>query len=260
MNGLVSIIMPTYNSKKFLLESIDSVLNQDYTSWELIIVDDCSSDSSYDIAQEFSQIDSRIRSLRLDKNSGAAAARNLGISESNGRFIAFLDSDDVWLPDKLRKQIFFMVENDVCFSFSAYEKMGVDGEFLGSIGVSCKESYRSLLKTCSIGCLTAIYDTERIGKMYMRLDTKREDYALWLDILKKTEFAYGINECLAKYRVYSSQNSANKLKMARENWVLYRKIEKLGFFYTLYVFGNYALRGYLRLKAPLLARVLGFLN
>ncbi|HDX8438306.1 TPA: glycosyltransferase family 2 protein [Aeromonas dhakensis] len=252
----VSVIMPLYNSARFLAASIDSVLKQKYTNWELILIDDCSGDDSVIIAQEYCDRDSRIRLVRLAENSGAAVARNHGIEVAEGRFIAFLDSDDIWLPGKLDTQIEFMLKNKVAFSYTAYKKIDAYGNDLFELGVPSSLSYRALLKACVIGCLTVIYDVSQIGKVYMPLGTKREDYALWLKILReKNIIAQGVNRVLASYRVYPHQSSSKKLTMAKENWRLLREHEKLKIFSACYFFANYACRGLIRDKFPSVAKL-----
>lgn len=256
----VSVIMPLYNSARFLAASIDSVLKQKYTNWELILIDDCSGDDSVIISQAYCDRDSRIRLVRLAENSGAAVARNHGIEVAEGRFIAFLDSDDIWLPEKLNTQIEFMLKNKVAFSYTAYKKIDEYGNDLFELGVPWSLSYRALLKACVIGCLTVIYDVSQIGKVYMPLGTKREDYALWLKILRERNIvAYGINKVLASYRIYPHQSSSKKLNMAKENWKLLRKQEDLCLIMSLHYFTQYALRGILRDKYPLIAKKIGFL-
>lgn len=257
---MVSIITPSYNSEKFISKTVDSVLSQTFKNWEMIIVDDVSPDNANDIIEEYIKKDSRIKLIKLEKNAGAAEARNMAIKEAKGRFIAFLDSDDCWKEDKLEKQINFMLKNDYSFTYTAYEKIDENGNFLGTMGIPDKVSYNSLLKTCVIGCLTSVYDVQKLGKVYMPKNTKREDFATWLNILKKVDFAYGIKEELAEYRVYENQSSGKKAKMAKENWKLYREIEKLNIFKASYYFTHYAVRGVLRTKFPKVARLLGVLD
>jgi glycosyltransferase involved in cell wall biosynthesis len=255
---VVSIITPVYNCSDFLEKTIQSVLSQTYQSWEMIVVDDCSTDHSLEIARSYAVQDKRIKVLQLEHNSGAAVTRNAAINAASGRFIAFLDSDDLWQSQKLERQIQYMLTNNVGFSYTAYEKINENGSAYSVMGVPRRVSYSDLLKTNCIGCLTAIYDTQKIGKVYMPIDTKREDFATWLEILKKIDYAYGMNEVLAQYRVYDNQNSAKKAKMAKETWLLYRNVEKIGFFKSVYYFSHYAVRGVLRSKFPRLARLLGF--
>ena len=260
MKNLVSIITPSYNSAKFIGKTIESVLDQIYQNWEMIVVDDVSLDNSSDIVEKYCKKDNRIRLIKLEKNSGAAVARNRAIEEAKGRYIAFLDADDMWKPEKLEKQIYFMQKNNYSFTYTAYEKIDENGVVFGKIGVPLKVSYNQLLKTCVIGCLTAVYDTEKLGKIYMPTNTKREDFATWLSILKKIDFAYGIKENLSQYRVYENQSSGKKAKMAKENWKLYREIEKLNLLKACYYFSHYAVRGVLRTKFPKIARFIGFLD
>lgn len=260
MYSKVSIIIPLYNSDRFLIESFQSIASQTYTNWELIIVDDLSTDDSYQIAQDLAATDSRIIVFQLNSNSGAAMARNKAIELAKGRFIAFLDSDDLWHPEKLEKQVNFMLKNEIAFSYTVYEKIDEQGTPYQTMFVPEKINYNSLLKTNVIGCLTAMYDTEILGKVYMPTSTKREDFATWLQILKKVDYAYGLNESLAQYRVYDAQSSSKKVNMAKENWRLYKDIEKLGAIKSIYYFAHYSIRGLLRSKFPRIARVLGVLN
>lgn len=257
VNNLVSIIMPTYNSVKYVLESVSSVIDQTYINWELIIVDDASNDSTVLSLKEISRQDERIKIIYLDVNSGSAVSRNTGIKLAKGDFIAFLDSDDIWLPNKLEKQINFMLLNNVDFSYSAYQKSNEEGDVLGDVNVPAKVSYEDLLKVCSIGCLTAIYDVRRLGKIYMPLIRRRQDLGLWLRILRKVPFAYGLNEPLAQYRVRSDSISANKKIAAQYTWRLYRDIEELSLMRSLYFFSHYAVNGVLRSKFPRFARFIG---
>lgn len=256
----VSVITPSFNSSAFVKGTLDSLTSQTHSNWEMIIVDDCSSDNSAEVIQHHVSQDSRIKFIQLDKNSGAAVARNTAIEAALGRFIAFLDSDDLWHPEKLEKQINFMLENEVAFSYTAYEKIDENGVPFQTMSIPKKTNYNNLLKTNIIGCLTVIYDTKCLGKMYMPTNTKREDFATWLNILKKIDYAYGLPEVLAQYRVYENQSSSKKASMAKENWRLYRDLEKLNIIKASYYFTHYAVRGVLSTKLPRLARVLGVLD
>lgn len=257
---MVSIITPSYNCANYIIETINSVCSQKFAEWEMIIVDDCSSDNSVAVIKSHTEKDSRIKLIQLTENSGAAVARNTAIEAAQGRYIAFLDSDDLWLPDKLEKQLAFMQVNDYPFSYSAYNKIDENGNVFGHIGVPDKVSYSDLLKTCSIGCLTAMYDTKYFGKVNMPLIRKRQDFGLWLKLLKTTGYAYGLNETLAQYRVRADSISSNKANAARFTWRLYRDVEGLGLIKASYYFSHYAVRGLLRTKAPSLARLLGVLK
>lgn len=226
----------------------------------MIIVDDCSSDNSVEVIQSFADQDPRIKLIQLAENSGAAVARNTAIEAAKGRYIAFLDSDDAWLPNKLEKQIAFMQENNYPFTYAAYDKVNESDEIFGHVGVPDKVTYSDLLKSCSIGCLTAMYDTEFFGKVYMPLIRKRQDLGLWLKLLKKTKYAYGLNETLGFYKVRKDSISSNKKSAALFTWRLYRDIEKLSLPKASYYFSHYAVRGLLRTKYPGVARALGILK
>ena len=256
----ISIITPSYNSSGFISNTIGSVIDQAVSNWELIIVDDCSTDNSVEVIQGFVDKDPRIKLIQLTENSGAAVARNKGIEAAKGRYIAFLDSDDAWSPDKLAKQLAFMQANDYPFTFAAYDKVDEAGKVFGHVGVPDKVTYSDLLKSCSIGCLTAMYDTEFFGKVYMPLIRKRQDLGLWLKLLKKTKYAYGLNETLGFYKVRKDSISANKKSAALFTWRLYRDIEKLSLPKASYYFSHYAVRGLLRTKYPGVARFLGILK
>ena len=257
---MVSIITPVYNCSHLIESTIESVIRQSFTDWEMILVDDCSSDNSVAVVQSFVEQDLRIKLIRLTENSGAAVARNTAIDAAKGRYISFLDSDDLWLPNKLEKQLDFMQENNYPFTFSAYDKIDKSGVRFGHVGVPNIVSYSDLLKMCSIGCLTAMYDTEYFGKVTMPLIRKRQDLGLWLKLLKQTDFAYGLNETLAQYRVRSDSISANKFNAAKFTWRLYREVERLSLIKASYYFTHYAVRGLLRTKALGLARFLGVLK
>ena len=237
-NNLVSIITPSYKSKQFIAQTIESVLNQSYREWEMIIVDDASPDDSNSVIAKYTKKDSRIKLIKLEKNSGPAVARNRAIEEAKGRYIAFLDADDLWMPEKLEKQIAFMQEKDCTLSYTAYETMTEAGVMKNRVvRPSLKLSYNDLLKSNQIGCLTAIYDTTKIGKMYMPLISKRQDYGLWLKILKKIDYAYGIDEPLSVYRIVSNSVSSNKYKLLKYNYLLFREHEKFSILKSFYYLG-----------------------
>lgn len=257
---LVSIITPMYNSAEFISETIQSVQIQTLPDWEMLIVDDCSTDNSVKVVDSIADDEPRISLIQLDKNSGAAVARNRAIDASKGRYIAFLDSDDLWLPDKLEKQLAFMEEKECPFSYGAYEKIDEMGNIINHVGVPQKISYIELLKTNSIGCLTVVYDTKYFGKMMMPLIRRRQDFALWLQLLKQVSFAYGLRETLGQYRVRTNSISANKVNTATYTWHLYREIEKFPLLKASYYFMHYAIRGVIRTKLPSLAKKLGILG
>lgn len=238
---LVSIIMPCFNSGKYVEESIISVLKQTYENWELIIVDDASSDNTCQIIKNIAENEKRIRLFELKSNQGAAHSRNYAISCAKGQYIAFLDSDDLWSENKLITQIGYMKNKEVGFSFSAYLVINERGEIQRKIKVPREISYKELLKNTIVGCLTVVIDREIIGDFRMPPIPSRQDTATWLSILKKGHKAFGIPMTLAYYREMKGSLSGNKVKMLKANWQMYRKVENLGFFYTIYCFSNYAI-------------------
>jgi len=239
MNNLVSIITPSYNSSRFIEECIDSVLSQTYDNWELLIVDDCSSDNSCEMIRKYN--DNRISLIELEKNIGAAEARNIALRKAKGKHIAFLDSDDLWESQKLEKQISFMETEDIAFSFSTYQPISEDGSRLHSIINAPKiVTYSSYLKNTIIGCLTVVINREKTGDFEMPNIRSSHDMALWLLIMKRGFDAYGFDENLARYRIVSASNTASKWHAAKDVWKVYREIEKLSFFYSSWCFLNYA--------------------
>lgn len=234
--------MPSYNASRFIAKSINSVLLQTYSDWELLIVDDCSRDNSVEIARKFADIDERVKIFSLEQNVGAAAARNVAIEQAKGQYIAFLDSDDVWNDNKLKKQLTFMKQNSYAFTFSDYYVMEEDGRRTGNIvRVPASLTYHQYLRNTIIGCLTVIIDRKRTGDFRMPLIKSSHDMALWLLIMKRGFKAYGMKEVLAGYRLVSTSNTAKKWKAAKDVWRVYRQIEKLSVWYAAYCFGGYAL-------------------
>lgn len=257
---IVSIVMPSFNASSFILPSIESVVSQTFTHWELIIVDDASRDGTVDcIAAEYSH-DPRIKVFELPTNQGAAVARNTAIEAACGRFIAFLDCDDQWLPHKLERQLDFMLSGDYAFSFTAYEKINQKKEVVASVGVPLRTSYRSMLRTSVVGCSTAMYDTQYFGKVFMPLVRMRQDFGLWLALLKLVPYGYGIQDVLVRYNVRSESISSNKRKAALYTWRVYREVENLPLPIAVWYFGHYAFRGFLRHRYPRLAQRLGLLQ
>ncbi len=241
--SLVSVIMPSFKSEMFISESIESILSQSYQNWELIIVDDASPDQSNSIIEKFIKKDNRIKLIKLDQNRGPAVARNEAIKIARGRYIAFLDSDDIWSPEKLDKQLNFMKEKDLSFTYSAYNVINEGGEIVGDFIPEQKITYFDMLKTSSIGCLTAIYDTKKLGKMYMPNIFKKQDYGLWLEILKKIKITNGIVELLASYRLRYNSVSSNKIIGGFYQWKIYRDVENISFFKSIYYFLYYVKNG-----------------
>lgn len=238
---LVSIITPCYNSAKTIGLTIDSVISQTYVDWELIIVDDCSVDNSLDVINSKLRDDLKITVIPLKNNVGAAEARNIALRKAKGRYIAFLDSDDIWISTKLRTQILFMSSNRYAFSFTSYQVISEDGKkYLKVINAPKQIDYYQYLKNTIIGCLTVIVDRDTIGYFEMPNIRSSHDMALWLNLLKRGYKAYGLNEVLGYYRSVDNSNSAKKGKAALDVWRVYRKIEGLSFFYSLYCFFCYA--------------------
>lgn len=199
MAGLVSIIMPSYNTAEYITESIQSVLSQTYTEWELIIVDDCSSDNTDDVVEPFLS-DKRIKYFKNEKNSGAAVSRNRALREAKGRWIAFLDSDDLWAVDKLEKQIKFMEDHGYHFSYTNYEEINESGEKNGvKVTGPKKVSKTGMFNYCWPGCLTVMYDAKKVGLIQIADIKKNNDYAMWLKVCKKAD-CYLLDEELALYR------------------------------------------------------------
>ena len=224
---LVSIIMPTYNCGGYIERTIDSILNQTYNNWELIIVDDCSTDDTENVVKKYKK-DKRIKYIKLNKNSGAAVARTESMKEARGNYMAFLDSDDLWYPDKLEKQLNFMKENNYDFTCTAYEQIDENDNLLNkTIKTKKKADYNRILLDCPVGNSTVMYNVDSLGKFEVPNIRKRNDDALWLQIIKKAKYIYGYDEILMKYRVRSNSISSNKLSLVKYHWQLYREIEHL---------------------------------
>lgn len=225
---LVSVVTPVYNAALFLEQTIQSVLNQTYPHWELILVDDGSTDASFEIAEAFSKKDSRIKSFQLKENQGAGVSRNFGIREAIGTYIAFLDADDLWTPEKLQKQLDFMIKNNCKICYSSYQLMNENGSLQPKIVEALPQlNFKKLLKSNYIGNLTGIYNAAVLGKIYAPLMRKRQDWALWLSALNVENKAMGIQEPLAFYRVRKNSISQQKMSLLKYNYAVYR--EALGF-------------------------------
>lgn len=226
MGDLVSIIMPSYNTAKFIGDSIESVLSQTYANWELIIVDDCSTDETDKVVSRFD--DNRIRYLKNEKNSGAAISRNRALREAKGRWIAFLDSDDLWFPEKLEKQVEFMKKNDYHFSYTNYIEIDEDSKPNGKLVTGPKKIGKcGMHNYCWVGCLTVMYDIESIGVLQIPDIKKNNDYAMWLKACKLAD-CYLLNSVLAKYRKGRTGSiSTNRYwKLLKWHYVLFRTVEE----------------------------------
>ncbi len=225
MNDLVSIIMPSYNTGRFIKETIESVLAQSYSAWELIIVDDCSTDDTDDVVMAF-LTDSRIRYIKNETNRGAAVSRNRALREAKGKWIAFLDSDDLWMPDKLEKQIAFMTENGYHFSYTNYIEIDEESRPNGKSVTGPKRiSKHGMYNYCWMGCLTVMYDAETVGLIQIADIKKNNDYAMWLKACQRAD-CYLLNETLAEYRKRSgSVSNHGYVKLIKWHYKLYREAE-----------------------------------
>lgn len=243
---LVSIITPCWNAADFVAATIASVAAQEFQDWEHIIVDDASSDGTVALLNEHSARDPRIKVIALSDNGGAAVARNEAIDAARGRFIAFLDADDLWLPNKLAVQIDYMLKTGTPFTFSSYQVIDEQGNQRGTVTVPPRVTYGQILRNNTIGCLTAVYDTQYFGKVKMPLIRKRQDLGLWLRLLKRGSNAEGLSEILAQYRIRPGSISHNKAIAARFTWELYRNVEKLPLPIAVYYFSCYAMNGFIK--------------
>lgn len=236
---LVSIIIPVYNAEKYLSETIQTIKNQTYKNWEAIFVDDCSNDKSINVIKKAKKEDERIKLLHNKKNCGAATSRNNGIDEAKGRYICFLDADDKWLQQKLKKQINFMKEKKCAFSFTAYEFADENCIPSGKkVLVPSKITYKQALKNTTIWTSTVMFDMEKLSKedIYMPNVVRGQDTATWWKVLKKIDCAYGLNEVLSYYRRSKGTLSSNKFIALKRTWNLYRNVEHLNIFHSMYCF------------------------
>ena len=242
-DGLVTIIMPTYNSAAYIGEAIASVIRQSYTDWELLVVDDGSTDNSPNIVMEYSKDDPRIHLFFNDHHTGMPSSpRNYALHHAHGRYIAFLDSDDVWLPEKLIEQIPLLDDPNVAVVYSDYEKISSSGQRRGRVVKAPHTvNYRRLLYGNIIGNLTGIYDRKKVGTVAI-LDIHHEDYAMWLNILKRGFIAKNTNTVTALYRVHKASVSSKKFSIISWQWNIYRNIEHLSLPYSCLCYANYALR------------------
>lgn len=237
---LVSVIMPCYNMEKFIAHSIQSVRNQSFTNWELIIVDDASTDKTADKVRPYCEQDERVKLTVKSRHSGIANSRNQALASAKGRYLAFLDADDIWHPDKLERQLAFMQENKVAFSYSAYELIDEEGQPLQkTIATAGNLNHDAYLRNTIIGCSTVIVDKEKVGEVTVPDFRTSEDTATWLNILRKGFLAYAIDEVLVSYRIRRKSASSNKLKASHDLWKVYRQQEKLPIFNALTCFSSY---------------------
>ena len=238
---LVSVIMPCYNMERFIAYTIESVQRQTYPHWELLIVDDASTDGTVDIIQSHCAQDERIHLIVKPKHSGIADSRNQCIKTAKGQYLAFLDSDDMWHPEKLDFQLRFMKEQNIGFSYSSYDCIDETGVPMGkTVKAAGNLTYKAYMNNTIIGCSTVMVDTAIIGEVEVPNFRTSEDTATWLNILKKGFLAYAIDKPLTSYRIRQHSASSNKLKASSDLWRVYRQQEKLSFFKTLCCFISYA--------------------
>lgn len=249
MERLVSIITPTYNSEAFIAQTIESVQNQTYQNWEMIIVDDGSTDKTVQIVTEFVKDDNRLKLISLLENAGPAKARNAGIEIAAGKYMTFIDADDIWFPEFILKSVKTIIGQQVPFVFSSYCRSNELLEFVYSdFIVPQKVSYIDILKTNSISCLTAFIDIEILGKKKMPDIFKRQDMGLWLQYLKEIPFAYGIQQPLAIYRIRKNSLSRKKSTLLKFQWQFYREVVHLSIIQSAYYMIIWMYRGFLKYR------------
>lgn len=249
MNELVSIITPTYNSAKFIAETIQSVQNQTYSNWEMIIVDDGSSDETIAVVKRIQETEHRIHFIEQIQNVGPAITRNKGIETAKGKYLTFLDADDIWFTDFIENSIKTIQKTGIPFVFSSYRRSNEQLEFVYSdFLVPQKVTYTDILKTNSISCLTAFLDVEVVGKKFMPIIHKRQDMGLWLKYLKEIPFAYGIQAPKAIYRIRKNSLSRKKSHLIKYQWQFYREVEKLSVLQSIYYMWHWMYRGFLKYR------------
>lgn len=246
MNDLVSIIMPSYNTAQYISESIDSVINQSYTNWELIIVDDCSSDNTDEVIKPYLS-DKRIRYLKNEKNSGAAVSRNYALREAKGKWIAFLDSDDIWEAEKLSMQLDFMKKNNYVFTYTDY-RIKLNGEWMPYIVTSPdKVNMHKLYNYCYFSTITVIYDREAVGLIQIADLKKHNDYAMWFEVMKKAKIAHRYPKCLSYYIKHgNSVSSGSKFNLIKHHYILFRKGLNKGRFLSAVLTANNVFHGVIK--------------
>jgi teichuronic acid biosynthesis glycosyltransferase TuaG len=245
---LISIITPAFRVENVIMETINSVIQQSYINWELLIADDCSPDCTAAVVLTAAEKDPRIHLISCQRNGGPAAARNAAIDRAKGRWVAFLDSDDTWLPTKLEETVSFARKENAALAFTAFRRTSADGITVGRhVGVPNKISYKQLLGNTTIATSTVLVDRSLVGEFRMP-DAYYDDFVCWLSILKRGFLARGLNKDLMRYRVLPSSVSRNKLKSAGQVWKTYRKIENLGFTTSAFHFIGYCARSILKYR------------
>ncbi|MEO8237308.1 MAG: glycosyltransferase family 2 protein [Flavobacterium sp.] len=234
MSELVSIITPTFNAEKYIRATLLSVINQGYQNWEMILVDDASTDQTVFVIEEFAQNDNRIKLHKLSKNSGNGFARNVALEKALGKYIAYLDADDLWFPEKLEKQIQFLKTNNLPFTFSFYDCIDEEGNNLNRrVESPLNLTYNQLFFCNYVGNLTAIYDADYFGKITLEASQKRQDWRLWLTILKQIKTTKPVPEPLAFYRIRKDSISSSKFKLIKHNFGVYREFHGYNFVFSV---------------------------
>jgi teichuronic acid biosynthesis glycosyltransferase TuaG len=245
----VSIVTPAYNAERFLADTIASVRAQTVGDWELLVADDCSRDGTRAVVEKVSALDARVRLIPLDRNAGPAMARQAAVDAARGRYIAFLDSDDQWLPQKLERQLAFMQRHGAALSFTGFRRVSIDGARLGRrIHVPARLTYHQLLGNTAIATSTAVIDRERSGPFRM-VKTYYDDFALWLEITRRGFPAFGLDEDLMRYRVVGGSVSRHKGRSALMVWRTYREVERLGVARASWSFARYAVNALRKYRA-----------
>lgn len=243
IDGLVSIIMPAYNAEKNISYAIDSIISQTYKYWELVVVNDCSTDNTLKIVEEKYSKEDRIKIYTLDKNSGVAKARNYGFDQAEGRYLAFLDTDDIWEKEKLSKQIDFMQNEGHYFTCTQYKIIDENGKLTEKKYIPPKEiTFDKQLRGSRIGCLTVVIDRYITGEFYMP-NLGHEDYLTWVNLIREFGPVYTLEQPLGYYRLSEKGISSNKFKAAKWQYLIYRKNLGLGILKSIYYFMNYSIRG-----------------
>lgn len=247
-NDLVSIITPAFRAEAVISETIKSVIAQTHANWEMLIAEDCSPDNTREVIRQWARTDPRIQLIALEQNGGPAMARNAALERASGRWIAFLDSDDLWLPQKIERTLAHALEHQAALSFTGFRRMTADGQSIGRyVDAPQRLSYRQLLGNTAIATSTVLIDRNVTGDIRMK-KTYYDDFDCWLQILKRGHSAYGLNEDLMHYRVLGQSVSRNKRRSAAHVWRAYRDLEELSLPATLWYFSQYAIRGLLKYK------------
>jgi len=245
---LVSVIMPAYNCADFIGITLDSVIAQTYQNWEALVVDDCSTDHTEEVVRSYVERYPRIRYFKLEENSGPAVARNKAVKKAEGKYLAFLDSDDVWFPEKLAKQIRFMKAKGCTFTCTSYNKINDDGNELGRIiGARSVSNYEDILRR-NPGNSTVVYDAEALGKILIPDIRKRNDYVMWLQVIKKAKYLYGIQETLGSHRIRTGSLSRNKASLVYYHWKVYRQFEGLPILKSAYLVLYWVIATFFKLR------------